>query len=148
MGTAIVGWAFESDIHCPDCARDWFGSAIDDDEAPPVDGDGNPARPVFATDESAPEALCGNCGAALLEGGKAGETARMRGLRCMPSGEGIGAFRGVQAALRRVRGTVARLVNECPQPELHSQGLEAKRALVRLEDAFADAVEWRGLRWR
>ena len=60
----ITGWTYESDLHCSDCALDRFGERLRDDENPPEDTDGNPVRPLFATDTAADD-RCGDCGADL-----------------------------------------------------------------------------------
>jgi len=64
----ILGWAYDADIHCDDCARERFGSALDDDQNPPEDSEGNPVHPVFAGDEGSEDEHCGDCGEALMEG--------------------------------------------------------------------------------
>lgn len=69
----IIGYTYDADIHCPDCAThaaavgimqrvpplnmgvDEHGLALD-----LVDRDGNPVRPVFDTDEAS-DTHCGDC---------------------------------------------------------------------------------------
>ena len=65
MGHAtVIGWAYEADLHCEDCARARFGATLD---APDTeDRDGNPVHPMFSTDEAPAEGeYCGDCGAEI-----------------------------------------------------------------------------------
>ncbi len=58
----IVGWTYEADMHCPDCAYERFGKALDDDENPPEDSEGNEVHPVFVSDCAEETEHCGDCG--------------------------------------------------------------------------------------
>jgi hypothetical protein len=55
----IVGYAYEADVHCVDCAVARFGSQQHWRDA--VDNEGNPIHPIFAGDENASEEVCGDC---------------------------------------------------------------------------------------
>ena len=59
--TTIIAYTYEADIQCPNCTRNRFGDAVDDDLNPPVDQEGNPIHPVFMTDEIDIN-NCGICG--------------------------------------------------------------------------------------
>jgi hypothetical protein len=63
----VIGWTYEANLHCTDCARDRFGArALYDGTA--EDSDGNPPHPVFAGDEMDPLGeYCGTCGAEISE---------------------------------------------------------------------------------
>ena len=50
-GTDIMGWTYDADVHCRDCARDTYGAKLDDDLNPPTDSVGDPVHPIFAIDE-------------------------------------------------------------------------------------------------
>ena len=64
----IVGWAYEADTHCEDCARERFGRKLDDDMTPPEDSEGNEVHPMFAGDAHDPSGeYCGDCGAEIVE---------------------------------------------------------------------------------
>jgi len=70
----IVGWTYDADIHCPACARERFGDAIDNgsdfehDGPVPVDSEGNEIHPFFASDEADPGGeYCGDCGMEIVE---------------------------------------------------------------------------------
>jgi len=57
----VVGWSYDADFHCPDCARARFGDATDDEDDPPEDSEGNEIHPLFAGDEGAAGEHCGDC---------------------------------------------------------------------------------------
>ena len=66
----IEGWAYDADQHCPDCARERFGNAIDNQDNPPEDSEGNPITPIFSTSElfdAARGTFCGSCRAEIRE---------------------------------------------------------------------------------
>ncbi len=76
----IIGYTYEADIHCVDCAfneavvgslkrqpplfvdSDEMGMALD-----LVDREGNKVRPVYSIDEGATAAYCGDCFGRLME---------------------------------------------------------------------------------
>lgn len=63
----IIGWSYEADIHCYDCAQKRFGVALDM-TAPKsaVDNEGNLVHPIFSTDETPPSGeYCGDCQAEI-----------------------------------------------------------------------------------
>ncbi len=67
MSVRILGYDYEADHHCVDCAEDRFpleeqGRWIDEDA---VDAEGNPVHPIFSTDEVGEDEVCGDCGAAI-----------------------------------------------------------------------------------
>lgn len=55
----VIGYTYEADVHCPDCARKRF---TDPDHA--EDREGNPVHPLFLGDVEEPE-YCGDCGEEL-----------------------------------------------------------------------------------
>lgn len=58
----IIGYAYEADVPCTDCAEDRFGvPALWHGTA--TDREGNEIHPIFASDESQDD-HCGDCGAA------------------------------------------------------------------------------------
>lgn len=58
--TDVVGYAYEADLHCTQCAEDRFGAAkLMDNENPPEDGEGNPVSPVFAGEDAYEQ--CDHC---------------------------------------------------------------------------------------
>ena len=59
--TDIIGWAYESDVHCIFCAALHFGPALHDEVTSLRDADGNPLHPIFASDERAETDCCGDC---------------------------------------------------------------------------------------
>lgn len=70
--TDVVGFAYEADLHCVDCAIGRFGPDImGQDPAEPEDDEGNPISPVFdgedAYSEDGAPYCCGDCGSALVE---------------------------------------------------------------------------------
>jgi hypothetical protein len=64
----VIGWTYEADTHCCECARERFGDAIDNDDSPPEDNEGNEVHPMFASDEADPSGeYCGDCGEEISE---------------------------------------------------------------------------------
>ena len=76
----IIGYAFNADIHCPDCTRDAFERGqlvhgidakhyVDEHGLPGrlQEDNGNAVHPVFDIDENASSEYCGDCFAKLLE---------------------------------------------------------------------------------
>jgi hypothetical protein len=64
---AIIGWAYDADLHCDSCTRARFPEANREIENV-TDSEGNAVHPVFVSDEHAPEGeYCGDCGAELWE---------------------------------------------------------------------------------
>ena len=62
----VIGYAYEADIHCPDCAYERFGKLLDESDT--TDSEGNPIHPVFASDIHFDESeCCGDCFASLIE---------------------------------------------------------------------------------
>ena len=65
--TKIIYWAYMGDTHCTECAEAAFGAeALDNGTA--RDGEGNPVRPVFSTDDGRVDewgkrmsVFCGTC---------------------------------------------------------------------------------------
>jgi hypothetical protein len=60
----IVGWAYDADIHCLDCARKHFGPQLDDDLVD--DSEGNEVSPVFCDAEDVETYHCGDCNEKLI----------------------------------------------------------------------------------
>jgi len=60
----IVGWVYEAELHCLDCARRRFGEGL---EAEVLDREGNAVTPLFLEGVTG-EDRCGDCGRAILEG--------------------------------------------------------------------------------
>lgn len=58
MSFDVVGWAYEADVHCPNCAVERFGSKALD--AGVDDNEGNEVTPIFAGDCEEDES-CGDC---------------------------------------------------------------------------------------
>lgn len=58
----VVAWAYDADVHCPDCAEKRFNGDFDwTDEGSLVrDSEGNVPHPVFASDEYDGD-HCGTC---------------------------------------------------------------------------------------
>ena len=52
----VIGYAYEADMHCPDCARKRFKNP---DKA--TDNEGNEVRPIFLGDEHDSPPYCGDC---------------------------------------------------------------------------------------
>lgn len=68
MRIEIIGFAYEADLHCVDCAMDRFGSDITVDIANgwPKDNDGNGIHPIFYREEHDPAGeYCGDCKAEI-----------------------------------------------------------------------------------
>ncbi len=62
----IIGWTYEADYHCNDCALKRFGEiGLRNPET--KDREGNPLHPVFSTDEVLEDIHCGDCGALIAE---------------------------------------------------------------------------------
>lgn len=69
-GTDIIGYAYEADLHCPECAEKRFG--VDPGKIwvrkGAVDREGNQVHPIFVSDEHDPEGeYCGDCRAEIWE---------------------------------------------------------------------------------
>ncbi len=77
----VIGYTYEADCHCVDCAvkRFGFGTAqtelpgdalLDENDIPAdqLDNEGNPIHPIFASDEG--ESICGDCFAEIQGGAK------------------------------------------------------------------------------
>lgn len=62
--TDIIGYSYEADHHCVECAQVRFGSPVPDDAE---DEEGNPVHPIFAGDEFEEPPVCGDCGEALFD---------------------------------------------------------------------------------
>lgn len=58
--TDIVAWAYDADLHCPDCAR---AAGMTKDGA--ADSEWNAPTPLFASDEGWQNRHCGTCNAEL-----------------------------------------------------------------------------------
>lgn len=68
--TDIIGWTYDADIHCNDCALARFGAAVTlypwDGRA--KDSEGNEPHPIFASDECGETGeYCGDCGREVSE---------------------------------------------------------------------------------
>lgn len=72
MSVRVIAYTYESDVHCPACAKERFKTqglaGVANDELDEhwlrldlIDRDGNPIHPVFTTDERN-LTHCGNCG--------------------------------------------------------------------------------------
>jgi hypothetical protein len=61
----VIAYAYEAEIHCPDCARERFGDALDEPNT--QDDEGNPIGAVFSTDEHPKGLSCGDCNEELRE---------------------------------------------------------------------------------
>jgi len=66
----IVGYTYEADLHCNDCAIARFGPVVERVEGPSlqgVDNEGNEIHPIFLDqlDEFDYEPHCGDCGALI-----------------------------------------------------------------------------------
>jgi len=59
--TDIVGWAYEGDVHCNDCAEARFPDLLENNEGTDeiLDSEGNPVSPIFDS-EAYEECFC--CG--------------------------------------------------------------------------------------
>lgn len=66
--TDIVGYTYETDIHCPECAAERFGWCECDipNDVHGVDGDGNEITPIFAGDEGVDDMTCSDCNEPLI----------------------------------------------------------------------------------
>jgi len=62
MSPAIIGYTYEADVHCTDCALRRFGDSLDTDAQ---DGEGNPPSPVFSIYDLPEYMVCGDCGGEL-----------------------------------------------------------------------------------
>lgn len=61
----ILGWAYEADLHCYDCAEKRFGvKKLENGDA--KDSEGNEVHPIFASNETIPF-VCGTCGKEIGE---------------------------------------------------------------------------------
>ena len=62
--STVVGYSFDSDNYCVDCARHLYRQdQLDDPDT--CDHWGNPLHPVFASSEYAEDAVCCECGEEL-----------------------------------------------------------------------------------
>ena len=65
---AVLGYTYDADVHCPDCAVFRFGiDALDDSEPTVFDSEGNPIHPMFA-DQTDKDVCCSDCHTPLWEG--------------------------------------------------------------------------------
>lgn len=53
----IIGYTYEADAHCQDCAHNRFHRPHES-----TDNEGNPVHPMFSTDEYLSSEYCGTCG--------------------------------------------------------------------------------------
>ncbi|MCG2767431.1 MAG: hypothetical protein L6435_03495 [Anaerolineae bacterium] len=60
----VVGWAYEADLHCRECASKRFGEELEIKEM--IDREGNPVHPLFL-DETQQDDACGDCGRLILD---------------------------------------------------------------------------------
>lgn len=60
----VVGYTYEADVHCIDCARKRFGRRLDVDGLL-EDGEGKLVNVIFAGGEYPDDWCCGDCGEAL-----------------------------------------------------------------------------------
>lgn len=56
----VIGWAYEADLHCWDCAIGRFPVLDYDDGTLIEDNEGNEVTPVFSIEEGGPF-NCGDC---------------------------------------------------------------------------------------
>ena len=57
----VVGYAYEADLHCVECATVRFGQALDQWPKPrPNDNEGNEVSPIFL-DEAKDSDVCRDC---------------------------------------------------------------------------------------
>lgn len=61
----VIGYAYDADVHCVDCATEKFGDALDAEDT--EDSEGNPLHPIFASEEG-PEhgSRCGDCSEEII----------------------------------------------------------------------------------
>jgi hypothetical protein len=80
----VIGYSYEADLHCVDCAKKRFGheddnakhgkyvpSEVDENYVryDAMDNEGNPVHPIFSTDELSPNGShCGDCGCLIKPG--------------------------------------------------------------------------------
>lgn len=65
--TDIIGWTYDASAHCEECAAQRFSSAQLRNPAT-EDTEGNPVRPIFASDDTKPEGeYCDDCGACIAD---------------------------------------------------------------------------------
>jgi hypothetical protein len=57
----VIGYAYEADLHCLDCAANRWGEAVYKLDFTAIDGEGNPVHPVFLGDEYDTPPVCGDC---------------------------------------------------------------------------------------
>ncbi len=60
----VIGYAYDADIHCLQCAEQRFGDKLNDENT--KDSEGNSIHPVFGGDENANDEHCGDCGEKLI----------------------------------------------------------------------------------
>lgn len=60
-----IGYTYEADVHCLECAYARFGNTLDDPQT--KDSEGNPIHAIFEWDEDAPNEVCGDCFTHLME---------------------------------------------------------------------------------
>ena len=64
--TDPIAYTYEADVHCPDCALDRFGGALDDENT--TDQEGNGVGVIAPWDETPAEGMyCGDCGDEIAE---------------------------------------------------------------------------------
>lgn len=63
----IIGWTYEADVHCWECATRRFPKLRNDPDARLIDREGNEVRPIFEIDEGACDEVCGDCFEKLCE---------------------------------------------------------------------------------
>lgn len=63
----ILGYSYDADIHCLDCAIKRFGAPIFNEANPPDDNEGNEVQPVFASDFDGDSENCSDCAAPIFD---------------------------------------------------------------------------------
>lgn len=64
----VIGYTYEADYHCVDCAEKRFGPGVDNlGKEPKYDNEGNMVHPIFASDEFEETESCGDCGATIRD---------------------------------------------------------------------------------
>lgn len=57
----VIGYAYDADLHCPECALKRFTQAQLDGDDRATDSENNPIHPIFLSDEFESMPYCGDC---------------------------------------------------------------------------------------
>lgn len=60
----VIGYTADADYWCEDCAATAYGP----DTESRKDSEGNDVHPIFASDDTPADAVCGRCFASIVEG--------------------------------------------------------------------------------